>query len=60
MTGPVSPVRSDSDYFGPVKLVRSVRCVYEDTRTGPIPRSNNRTEQAELYADTFNLLGSDL
>lgn len=47
MTGPVGPVRSGLVRLGPVGLVRSVRCVYEDTRTGPIPRTNERTEQRE-------------
>jgi hypothetical protein len=40
-------VRSGLVRLGPVGLVRSVRCVYEDTRTGPIPRTKERTEQRQ-------------
>jgi hypothetical protein len=47
---PVGPVRSGLVRLGPVGLVRSVRCVYEDTRTGPIPRTNKRTEQRRSEA----------
>jgi hypothetical protein len=37
MTGPVGPVRSESDYFGLVYMVRLVRFVCKDNRIGPNP-----------------------
>ncbi len=53
MTGPVSPVspvRSDSDHFGLVILVRPVRFACKGNQDGPIPRTNDRTEQGGANA----------
>jgi hypothetical protein len=50
MIGPVGPVRSESDHFGLVKLVRPIRFVCKDNRTGPIPRTNERTDHRQQSA----------
>jgi hypothetical protein len=47
MTGPIGPVRSDSDHFGLVRLVRPVRFACKGNQDGPIPRTNKRTEQRQ-------------
>jgi hypothetical protein len=58
MTGPVGPVRSESDHFRPGKLVRPIRFVCKDNRTGPIPRTTRRTTAYQPvrapYTDSFN------
>jgi hypothetical protein len=67
MTSPVGPVRSGLVRLGPIGLVRLVRCVYEDTRTGPISRTNQRTDTINRTApvhppcvDGFALTGAHL
>jgi hypothetical protein len=53
MSGPVGPVRSDSDRFGLGKVVRPIRFVCKDNRTGPIP-PDQRTEDASREACPAN------